>query len=112
MISKEKTQRWVSMLRDADYMVPGGTRAGGAMMIAALMSKPLIRIEGGAVKTRADAREYVITAIEAGAASQEEYDIEAILDEIFHGDLAPGWDLDLVEVETFWTLVAKHAKGN
>lgn len=62
------------------------------------------------MKTRADAREYLITAIEAGAASHEEYDVEAILDEIFHGDLAPGWDLDLVEVETFWTLVAKHAK--
>lgn len=64
------------------------------------------------MKTRADAREYVITAIEAGAASQKEYDIEAILDEIFHGDLAPGWDLDKVDSGTFWTLVAKHAKGD
>lgn len=58
------------------------------------------------IKTASDARTYVVTAINAGDASSEEYDIEAICDEL--RDLADGWDFDVVDHDDFWAVIAKH----
>lgn len=61
------------------------------------------------MKTDWDATAYVIEAIEANGtdiASRDEYDVEAIVDELY--DLVGSYDFDTVEHDTFWEIVARH----
>lgn len=61
------------------------------------------------MKTIEDATAYVTRAIEANGtdiASRDEYDVEAIVNELC--DLAGSWDFDAVEHDTFWEVVARH----
>lgn len=60
-------------------------------------------------KTRADAENYVITAIEANGvdvASREEFNLEAIIDEL--RERVGDWDFDNVDEHFFWETVKKH----
>lgn len=59
--------------------------------------------------TNADARRAVITAIEANGtdvASREEYDIDAIVHDIYQA--TSGYDVDAVDAEEFWAIVERH----
>ena len=50
----------------------------------------------------------IVTAIEAGGvATRDEYDIDAIADEVL-GDYTEGYALK-VDADEFWTVVARHA---
>ena len=58
--------------------------------------------------TRDDAIAAVIDAIEAtGEATADEYDIDAIADEVV-GDYASGYQL--ADEDTFWAAVERHAR--
>lgn len=70
--------------------------------------------------TRNEARESIATAIEAGDASRDEYDLDAICDQtvqwradvdeagVQHGN---GWFEQTVDADQFWTVVEAHAKA-
>lgn len=58
------------------------------------------------ITTDRDARNYVIMAIENGAATADEYDIDAIVTEL--RQIADGWNFDSIDHDTFWAVVAKH----
>lgn len=58
--------------------------------------------------TDRDAREYVVRAIEAGEASAGEFDVDAIVAELY--DRAGGYDFDVLEHDDFWEVVARHAR--
>ncbi|WP_029923924.1 hypothetical protein [Nocardia otitidiscaviarum] len=57
--------------------------------------------------TNLDARDAIITAIEAGDASRDDFNIDAIVDDIYAatGD----YNTEDVEPAEFWTIVERHA---
>lgn len=59
-----------------------------------------------------EATEYVARAIEANGtdvASRDEYDMEAIVSELYI--MAGGtWDMARVDEDTFWQVVERHAR--
>ena len=58
--------------------------------------------------TRTDAMTALTAAIEAsGVATIDEYDTDAILDECY--DEVGSWDIEQVEPDTFWGIVAENA---
>lgn len=58
--------------------------------------------------TRTDATNYVTTAIEAGAATADEFDVDAIADALY--DIAGGWDFTSVDHDEFWAVVVDNAR--
>lgn len=70
--------------------------------------------------TREDAKDDIVTAIEAGDASATEYDIDAISYEVYEWKidhdtdgnelLNTGGFEQVVDDEQFWQIVAKHEK--
>ena len=59
--------------------------------------------------TRRDAVDAITTAIAAGDAHADDYDVDGIADRLY--DLAGSWDVDQVEPEEFWAVVEAHATG-
>lgn len=58
--------------------------------------------------TRTDAMTSLTAAIEAsGVATIDEYDTDAILDACY--DEVGSWDIEQVDNDTFWAIVARHA---
>ena len=57
---------------------------------------------------RHTATEYIVTAIESGDATRDEFDIDAIADAAY--DAAGGtWDITNLDTAIFWGLVQEHA---
>lgn len=60
------------------------------------------------IDTRTAAEQHVITVIEAGDATRDEFDIETITDRLY--DLAGGtWDIQHIDHDQFWAVVEEHA---
>lgn len=59
------------------------------------------------MKTQASALAFIARAIEAGDASAEDFDLEAIADALHN--IAGGWDFGNVYMSTFWHVVADNA---
>lgn len=60
------------------------------------------------IDTRTQAEQHIITSIEAGDATRDEFDIEAIADSLY--DIAGGtWDIQHIDHDMFWAVVAEHA---
>ncbi|GAA1051350.1 MULTISPECIES: hypothetical protein [Bacillati] len=58
--------------------------------------------------TNATAAEYVISAIENGDASREDFNVEAIASDLH--DIAGCWNVAEVDADEFWTVVERHAR--
>lgn len=57
--------------------------------------------------TNATAAEFVITAIENGEGTREEFNVEAIVSDLY--DIAGSWNVEDVDADEFWTVVERHA---
>lgn len=57
--------------------------------------------------TNATAAEFVITAIENGEGTREEFNVEAIVSDLY--DIAGSWNVQDVDADEFWTVVERHA---
>ena len=58
--------------------------------------------------TGTDAREFVITCIENGAATRDDFDIDGIIDAIYD-ESGGSWDFTDFDTDRFWAIVEEHA---